>query len=135
MGWRASWPPTLVAFDLEQFQRAPRLPAGPDGERLGRELLGALRSAGPDETATMTVAGLQMVKGNKAEREVLLDVLGVCGVLETRDHTGYQDSFVPCSRRELPSQRFVDLSYPVCWWRGSDGVNEAAARTFLPSLA
>ena len=92
---------------------------------------GALPEAG--ETATTTAVGLRVLKGNKAEREVLLDILGVCGVLES-EHTGYLTSFVPCSSRELPSHRFVERSYPVCWWRGSDGVNEIAVQAVLPSL-
>lgn len=123
-----------AAFDLEQFQRAPRLAASPEALRLGRELLATLRSAGASETATTLADDLRMVKGNKAEREVLLDILGVCGVLETREHTGYLTAFVPWNSRELPSQRFIERTYPVCWWRGADGVNEDAVRALLPSL-
>lgn len=123
-----------VAFDLEQFRRAPREAASAEAVKLGRELLTALRSAGASDTATTLAAGLRMLKGNKAEREVLLDILGVCGVLQTAEHTGYLASFVPWSSRELPPQRFVERKYPVCWWRGADGVNEAAVGELLPSL-
>jgi hypothetical protein len=123
-----------ITFDLEQFQRAPQLPVSPEAEQFGRELLGALRRTEADETATTIAAGLRMLKGNKAEREVLLDIFGVCGVLETSEHPGYLTSFVPYSSRELPPQRFVDRSYPVCWWRGRDGVNEVAVQAVLPSL-
>ncbi len=123
-----------VTFDLEQFQRAPRLPVSPEAVQLGRELLGALQLAGADETATTTAAGLRMVKGNKVEREVLLDILGVCGVLETREHNGYLTSFVPYNSRELPPRRFVERSYPVCWWHGGDGVNGVAVQAVLSFL-
>lgn len=124
----------FVTFDLEQFQRAPRLSVSSEAVQLGREVLDALRMAGTDDTATTTAARLRMIKGNKAEREVLLDILGVCGVLQTGEHTGYLSTFVPYSNREFPSQRFVERSYPVCWWRGGNGVNEAAVEAMLPSL-
>lgn len=123
-----------LAFDLELFQQAPRVAATPEAVRLGRALLAALRAAGPSETATTLAAGLRVVKGNRAEREVLLDVLGVCGVLESPGHTGYLTEFVWWSGRELPPRRFVDRSYPVCWWRGVDGVNEDAVAALLPTL-
>ncbi|MEO7269498.1 MAG: hypothetical protein ABIW49_09880 [Knoellia sp.] len=123
-----------VTFDLEQFERAPRLPLTPEAVQVGRDLLDGLGQAGATESAPGMASGLAMVKGNKAEREVVLDILGVCGVLETSKHQGYLDSFVRFSERESPPQRYVDRSYPVCWWRGADGVNEAAVQALLPSL-
>jgi hypothetical protein len=37
--------------------------------------------------------------------------------------------------RELPARRYVDQAYPVCWWKGRDGVDEDALRLLLPQLA
>ena len=58
---------------------------------------------------------------------MLLDILGLCSVLETAEHRGYAGRFVPYAERELPGKRFVERSYPACWWTGADGVNRAAA--------
>jgi hypothetical protein len=38
---------------------------------------------------------------------VLVDILGVCSVLETTAHRGYADQFVRYSDREIPGKRFV----------------------------
>lgn len=125
----------FVAFDLEQFSRAPREEVGRKAQAAGQQLVSALRNAPPDVTASQMAARLKMVKGNQAEREVVLDILGVCGVLRTSQHRGYAKEFVPVVERVLPSQHYVDRSYPVCWWRGRDGVDEDALREFLPQLA
>lgn len=123
-----------MAFDLEQFQRAPQPTLSRESIDLGRELLAALRSAAPGETATTMAPMLRMIKGNTNERKTLLDILGLCGVLQTQEHSGYLTSFVPQSDREDPPHHVVERAYPVSWWRGSDGVNEEAVRLMLPTL-
>ena len=59
------------------------------------------------------------------ERGVILEILGVCGILRTGSHPGYADAFVPHAART----HYTELSYPVCWWRASDGVSAAGLRT------
>jgi len=124
-----------VAFDLEQFLRAPKLAADDAATTLGRQLLEALRRVPPHETASAALKHLVMIKGNVNERASLLDILGVCGVLSTAEHPGYLTTFIPHDERHIPPYRNVERSYPVCWWRGSDGVNEAAVHEYLERLA
>jgi hypothetical protein len=124
-----------VAFDLEQFARAPREAPGDEALAVGWRLVTALRNAAPEATASRLATQLRMVRGNTDERAALLDILGVCGVLRTREHPGYATGFVAAADRELPPRRYVDRSYPVCWWKGRDGVDEDALRLFLPQLA
>ncbi len=123
-----------VAFDLQQFRLAPRLEPTAEDRRLGRTVLATLNDLPPGTTTAQTAAHLRGVKGNKAERAVLLDILGICGVLDTENHRGYAEQFVPWSARDLPSRRFVDSAYPACWWTADAGVNAAAVERVLPSL-
>jgi hypothetical protein len=125
---------TYVWHDLEQFGQAPRQGATKEDIDLGRRMLAALRAVPATESVTKAVARLSAVKGNKAEREVLLDILGVCDVLGASGHRGFRSDFVRHDQRELPAQRFVDRAYPVCWWKGEDSVNQDAVDDFLPSL-
>lgn len=125
----------FVAFDLEQFSRAPREEVTRKALAVGQQLVSALRNAPAEATARQMAVRLKMLKGSQAEREVVLDILGVCGVLRTSQHGGYAKEFVPAVERVLPSQHYADRSYPVCWWRGRDGVDEDALREFLPQLA
>jgi hypothetical protein len=124
-----------VAFDLEQFARAPRHGATDADRSIGRELIDTLRNLADDISAAQAAPRLRMVKGNKDERDTILDILGVCGILQTPDHHGYNHEFVPITQRELPPHRFVERTYPVCWWKGRNGINDDAVRHFLPSLA
>jgi hypothetical protein len=124
-----------AAFDLEQFVRAPRGGSTDADLAIGRELIGTLRQLPDGTSASQAVAHLKMVKSNKAEREVILDILGVCGILETPEHRGYRQSWVAVVDRELPPQHYVERTYPVSWWKGRHGVNDEALRQFLPQLA
>lgn len=63
-------------------------------------------------------------KANKSERDQLIAILGLCGVLGTSEHPGLGKRFVPDHQRALPDRRYVDMAYSVCSWRGSDALNE-----------
>lgn len=60
----------------------------------------------------------------------MLDILGVCSVLETPEHHGHAERFVRADERVLPPLRFVERTYPVCWWNAEHGVNRDAASAF-----
>jgi hypothetical protein len=119
-----------VRFDLDQFVAEPAVAPTTDDGQLFAALIDALRNAPPTMTASQAEVLLRSLKSNRAERQVMLDILGVCGILETASYRGYTDSFVDADRRELPPLRFVEHAYPVCWWKGSDGVNRAALAAF-----
>ena len=77
------------------------------------------------------LAGL--LASNKAEREILLQILAYCGILQAGTHPGYYESFVDYSERtEPPGNRY--WTYPISWWRGEPGVNEEALEHYFPDL-
>ncbi|GIE85928.1 hypothetical protein [Actinoplanes regularis] len=124
-----------LAFDLEQFTRAPRrAPTDADLE-LGRQVLEVLRDNGRKATSTSVLPALRMVPGNKDERGTLVEILGACGILETPDHRGYAHGYIPADQRELPSRHHVDCAYPACWWSTAHGVNGDGLAVFLPQIA
>lgn len=65
----------------------------------------------------------KVIKSNKAERDTLIGILGYCGIVETLEHPGYKNRYLAQNEIELPPRRYVDMAYPACWWRGSDGLN------------
>lgn len=123
-----------ATFDLTQFLRAPREASGPAHRKVAWSLITALEALAAGTTAPVAVTQLPMVKGNRQEREALLDILGVCGILQTPQHRGYADAFIPYSARQLPALRNVERTYPVCWWRAEDGVDRRNVHRFLPQL-
>jgi len=116
--------PLYAALDLQLFGREPLpLPTAED-VRIFRELIEAIRSAPLSVTsATLHKHFPATLKSNKAERDQTVAILGLCGVLGTADHPGFAERFVPWNQRTLPDRHFVDMAYPACWWRGSDGLN------------
>jgi hypothetical protein len=124
-----------VVFDLEQFRKLEYpLPSKQD-IAIFRKILRIIVDL-PEKT---TAAALQkhlapIIKSNKAERDILIDILGICGILQTEQHTGYSYRFTPYKDRKLPNQRFIDHSYPVCWWKAADGINQEVVTQFFGDL-
>ena len=124
-----------AAFDLGRFAAEDRPEPGDADRAILRGLLRAIGSAPPRTTGSQLQALLGgLLRSNKAERDVLVAILGFAGILRTPGHPGFGDHFVPSSDRELPPNHFVDLAYPACWWRASDGIDRAAVRAYFPAL-
>lgn len=60
---------------------------------------------------------------SKDEVEVLLNILGICGVLSGDEAPCYCDWYADVWHR-APREHTNDYAYPVNWWHVSDGVNE-----------
>lgn len=71
------------------------------------------------------------MKGNKAERDAIVSMLGFCGALGTADHMGFSARFIPADCRPLPDRRFVDMAYPACWWTRAEGFDRSALREYF----
>jgi hypothetical protein len=119
-----------VWFDLREFAKHDRASPSPEDRQLFRELIEALEALPPSTSAPKAEKALRALQSNKAEREIVLDILGVCGALETPAHHGYSESFVPSHERLLPPLAYIERTYPVCWWKAGDGVNHAALDSF-----
>jgi hypothetical protein len=72
------------------------------------------------------VTGVKKLKGllpaDNSEREKLLEILGHCGILETEQQKGFINYYINHDSISVPYRK-TDLSYPVSWWRGKDGIN------------
>lgn len=124
--------PLYALLDLELFLREPAMLPSSEDVRIFRELVSAIEAAAPTVTASMLHKCFTGVfKGNKAERDVIVAILGFCGVLETRDHPGYSRRFVPYHERALPGRRFVDMPYPACWWHREAGLRVEALHEYF----
>jgi len=78
-----------------------------------------------EKTATMLrneLAKEKIFPSNKDEVTGLLETLGICGILETKEHKGFWDSFTPMFERDSGDLRQY-FSYPFHWWKGKDRVN------------
>jgi hypothetical protein len=124
--------PLYAAMDLELFGREGDVhPKKADVDAF-HSILASIREAPSDTTAANLQARFPpSLRSNKAERDVIVAILGFCGILATGSHSSYRSRFVPPSERAVPDRRFVDMSYPACWWRGSDGLDKSALQEFF----
>jgi hypothetical protein len=125
---------SYAAFDLQQLVHAPSFEPTPADTELGRRVIATLRGLPPGTNAKTGAQALEFLPGNQREREMLLDALGVCGILESPDHRGHFAGFVPSADRAMPGRFNVEMAYPACWWRATYGLNDAALHALLPSL-
>jgi hypothetical protein len=117
---------SYVAFDLEQFENAPKIVPTDDDRKLWKSVVQTIQSMAPTTSAASLASSLGVLPGNKDERSSLIGTLGIVSVLETARHRGFLDTFVPETDRDWPARRFVDDPYPVSWWTRADGVNATA---------
>jgi hypothetical protein len=119
--------PLYASLDLQLFQALPRFRPAAADIAVFKDILQAIEAVPLKTTSASLEKHLARVfRSNKSERETVIGILGLCGVLGVPAHPGYMRRFVPWSERELPERRFVDMTYPACWWRRSDGVNQEA---------
>ena len=125
--------PLYALFDLEQFVKTDRACPSKSDVQIFNDLIRIIEAVPPETSASTLSKHLRTVgfTSSKAERDVIIGILGLCGILGTLAHPGYFRQFVPYSERELPSRRFVDMHYPACWWKGSDGINREALTTYF----
>jgi hypothetical protein len=118
-----------AGFDLEQFKMLKPLQPSSHDIQLFKQLLKAIEAA-PLGTSSAKLQSFlpKELKSNKSERDILIGILGLCGVLGTKAHPGFRTMFVQDSRRDLPDRRFVDMHYPACWWTRADGINKESVK-------
>lgn len=124
-----------IAFDLERFSEIEQEKPYEQDISLLKQILEVADNLPPDaKNRDLEKALAKILKSNKAERETLIQILGYCGILQPKNKPSYFDSFVNDTDRELPPAHKIDWSYPVCWWRGSDGVNKEAIAYYFSQL-
>lgn len=119
-------------LDLELFlEGAAPKPTQEDFE-IFRNLIGRI-AAVPASTTSAALHShfASVLKSNKSERDVIIQILGYCGILGTSEHPGYTDEFIEVRERNLPDRHFVDMSYPACWWSGKVGVDRSKLNAYF----
>jgi len=120
-----------LAFYLDQFNRTKE--EFPEDIDLG--IFSSIINVILDVPVTSSVNGLEkrlsklkIFKSNKEERRGIIETLGYCGILETREHKGYYLNFNDTEIREHRPRgaQKNDWAYPVRFWKGKDGINEEA---------
>lgn len=127
--------PLYAMLDLELFAlEAPATPTDSDVALL-KALIAAIEHAPPGtSSANLHKHFPRELKANKAERDVIVGILGYCGALSSSAHPGFAERFVPSTERQLPDRRFVDMAYPACWWTSAEPFEHSALKPYFGQL-
>ncbi len=126
--------PTYAAFDLDQFSSVEPPEPGKDDRQLLDGILKAAEALAPDaRVADLERALTGMFRSNRGERRIVIEILGICGILQPKSHLGYFERFPSFAERETdyPPVHKIDWRYPVCWWRGRDRVDRRAVSDYF----
>lgn len=118
--------PEYALFDLEQFLLLPKVTPSPEDWDILKSILYAMNELPKSKKAGAyreLITKKKLLKSNKSEVEVLLNILGISGILSGKAAPCYCDEFVNVYQRS-PREHTNDYEYPVNWWHVSDGVNE-----------
>lgn len=113
-------------FDLETFLLLPKVTPTDEDIKLFADILGCVSEMNPDKKVgelQKIITSKKIIKSNKSELQIMLDILGICGVLSSADHPCYADKFAPCDGSRDPVESKNDYAYPVNRWYARDGIN------------
>lgn len=116
-------------FDLEQLLSFDvPLPTAKDFEIFHALIAVAKAQAPKARAANLLKAITPLMVGNQNERSTVLIILATAGLLCPAKHAAHLERF------ELLGGGSNDFGFPLCEWRGADGVNEQALKTLLDAL-
>ena len=127
--------PVYNAFDLERFSQTDVTEPTPKDFEIFHAIIKTTKSLNVSaRPRDLEKALSKIVDSNAAEREILIQILGFCGILQPQKQKGFFESFVNYNEREDRPVNKIDWSYPISWWRGVDGANENALAFFFPPV-
>jgi len=112
-------------FDLEQFLKLPEVTPTDEDKKILRSILQCVDKLDPKHKVGKlrdTIISQKIFKCNNQEVSILLEILGICGILVNKDYPSYEDRFVDEHLRE-PVEMRSDFKYPVNRWRVADKIN------------
>lgn len=129
----------FALFDMEQFLKLPKVVPTEEDRGILRRILECahkLESRGRAGKLREAISKEKIFPCNKDEISTLLGVLGICGILSTKDSPSYEELFPDKYNRDpIPLHKYNDFAYPVNRWCASDGINrERFERVFRYKL-
>lgn len=117
-------------FDLEEFLKLPEVSKEEVEE--GRQLLLKILHCMDDLDEIAKVGKYRdylvkqkIIKSNRNEIDVLMNILGISGILSGKECPSYYEKFTPNTGSERePKEHKNDFAFPVNHWRVRDGVNK-----------
>lgn len=112
-------------FDLEQFIKLPKVTPSDNDREILQKILSCVDKLEENQKAGKLrdlISKEKIFKCNKNEISNILGILGICGILASKEFPSYEDKFVDEYNR-APVEHKNDFSYPLNRWTVSDNIN------------
>lgn len=112
-------------FDLEQFLKLPKVTPNDEDKKMLCKLLKCINNLEGNEKINKlrdVIIKEKIIKCNRNEVDVILDILGICGILQNKTFPCYEEKFVDEYER-APIEYKNDFTYPANRWCSKDGIN------------
>jgi hypothetical protein len=127
--------PTYISLDLRLLQETGYPAPTPDDFAILNAVLDTARSMSPTSRLNDLDKSLaKVLKSNSAERRCLIGILGYAGILIDPSRPAFRTEYVPVMGREETPWYKDDWPYPVRWWNGSFGVQQAAVADWFSDI-
>jgi len=134
-GGVSHWDPIYTGFDLNLFSMLDVPMPTKDDRRILARIIETAKRIKPEQRPRKLEESLSSVfESNRHEREIVIQILGYCGILQPTGFQSYYDGFIKYKDRSDRSVYKIDWAYPVSWWQGKHGVNDEALRHYFPSV-
>lgn len=113
-------------FDLLQFMKLPKVTPTEQDKEILHEILACIHELEPRDKARKLqklITKKKIIKSNSSEIDKLLGILGICGILTSKDKPCYAEKFADIYQRN-PPELTNDMAYPLNHWRVCDGINK-----------
>lgn len=114
-----------VIFDIEQFLKLPKVTPNEKDIEILKRILQCINKLEPHNKIgklSTIIRKEKIFKSNENEMQIILNILGICGVLSSNVCPCFEEKFVDEYCRS-PIEHTNDFAYPVNRWRASDGIN------------
>lgn len=113
-------------FDLKQFLKLPKVKPTKVDKQILKKILECIEALEPNQKVGKLrdiIISRKILNTNKDEISILLEILGICGVLSSNEYPCYEVKFVSINERD-PVEHKNDFTYPVNRWYAKDRINE-----------
>ena len=120
---------SYALLDLVEFKKLLSVTPSADDIKIFNRIIEVAKSLSHGGPRELEKAISLELPSNKSEREILIGILGLCGILQTEKHQGYLNTFTSKYHRDPPPVgKANDWAYPVSWWKAQNGINEDALK-------
>jgi hypothetical protein len=124
--------PVYVAWNLEIFNNELTPEPSIEDICIFNKIISTIYECDSKDRPTQLEKRLSLIlKSSSNERRIIIDMFGICGILETKNHKGFFDSYIPTQNRANRPVNKTDWEYPVDWWTGKDGINKDALNFYF----